>query len=664
MLQDGTNELLHLADIRTTGTGTLPADPELFEQERTITAQSYLAEEDVISIKQVPPTEIQEWCLARIAGHRDHSRYLRELYGPAARTAIWNIKSHIRALRFEYNAFAPINHLLPPEVLVKVFSHVHPAVVYRRRVPVLHVCRYWRMILFKIPQFWANLLSLPLSRSMNPNWRIGRFTAALALSAPLNLALSLPFWSLDVVDIVTLHASRLASLTIRPTFDMEPIKRLFEQRMPHLRDLVVFNCTRHWRNLPLLYFHQYPNVRSLQLRLTLYYSLVAPYASLHHLELTRCTMRAWHTSRVGYVPWLHSTHDALELFPNLETLILNHSLSEGDWFGDLPKLTKTVHLPHLRRLEIKDIPICISDFLSHLALPLTTSLVLEPDYLIPSGEPLLVPVVPVFPGTTPSPAPHAEISLHLDLRSPEELARWETHGDGIRPVRVTLARAARLLASIAHFTRELAQVFECAVTTLTVHGTWPRKLRYTGSGGNLQPEHSALEHWTTFLPDLARLRRIVCATGGASQEFVELLGQPLPASGGEFPCPGLEDLTLVWAMPYEAYCELLAEARGKGEGDSESEDSSSTSHGVPQGGVGWPRPEYEASLGVFDNALGVCLEGRVGHCVPLRKLTVVLPGSYGGSVRLQRWQSTSVEQDLRDRLGHLVREVSVVDEVE
>ena len=74
-------------------------------------------------IKEVPPTETQEWCLARIAEHLDHIRRLREAYGPTARDLVLKTKAHIRALRSEYTAAAPINRLLPPEVLTEVFSH-------------------------------------------------------------------------------------------------------------------------------------------------------------------------------------------------------------------------------------------------------------------------------------------------------------------------------------------------------------------------------------------------------------------------------------------------------------------------------------------------------------------------------------------------------------
>ncbi|PIL23450.1 hypothetical protein GSI_14761 [Ganoderma sinense ZZ0214-1] len=465
--------------------------------------------------------------------------------------------------------------------------------------------------------------------------------------------------------------------------DIESIKRLLEQHMPRLRDLIVLDCSRHWRDPPLtLCFHRYPNIQSLQLGLSLYYySTAAPCASLRHLELTRCTMRPWPTC--GYVPSLRSAHDALELFPNLETLTLIHSLSEGDWFGELPKLKKTVHLPRLRRLEIKDTPIYIPYFLSHLLFPSTTSLVLAPDYRLAFEDPLSVPV---FPGINPSPAPDAELSLYLDffyssdpsLLSPEGLARWETHGSDARPVCVTLTGAARRLDPVAHFTRELVRALARppgrGVASLTAKGTWAR------SPGKRHPLLllSAREYWTAFLPDLAGLRRLACAGHGATRDFIDVLGQrlPQPACGGgggtagEFPCPRLAELALVWDVPTEACFELerdglwVRAARGGGHVQGSGDESGSGSAGHGEGYPSQVGRVFAAALGELCDALGVCVTERAGLCEPIRKLSVELRGSYGWDLHVEQWQAALVEGKLRDVLGHLVGEVVVVDEVQ
>ncbi|KAI1787579.1 glycoside hydrolase, partial [Ganoderma leucocontextum] len=180
----------------------------------------------------------------------------------------------------------------------------------------------------------------------------------------------------------------------------------------------------------------------------------------------RCTIRAWPTA--SHVHSLHSVHNALEFFPNVETLSLTYNLADKNRHGALPELAKTIHLPHLRHIVIEDVPIYIPHFLSHLAFPSTTSLVLEPAYRLTLERPV---TVPVFLSINPSPTPDAELSLYLDFSKSEGLARWETHGADARPVRITLSGGLiRSLDTISHFTRELVRAFTPA-TALTAKGT-------------------------------------------------------------------------------------------------------------------------------------------------------------------------------------------------
>ena len=350
--------------------------------------------------------------MGRITEHRAHIRHLREVSGPAVRTSISETKSHIRALRFKYNAFASINYSLPPEVLMEVFADVHPAMTSRPHVPVLRVCRYWRTLLFKTPQFWANLLRLPILYSRNPIWRRGRFKSALELSAPRDLTLSLSFWALDI-DILLPHAHRIASLSLRLESDLESTKNLLEQRLPGLTNLVVFEAWTSWLQPLTLHFHQYPNIRSLRLDVDLSYSSIAPCTSLLHLKLTCCMICPLDAD--SSVRPLLALHDALGLFPNLETLSLTYSLWEGGFHREPPELTKTVYLPRLCRVEIEEVPSYIPQLLSHLAFPSTTALILYPAYRF-SWERHRVVAAPVFPDMGPSPPPaDAEISLYLNF---------------------------------------------------------------------------------------------------------------------------------------------------------------------------------------------------------------------------------------------------------
>ena len=628
-------------------------------------------------ISKVPPTETQEWCLARISEHRDRIRRLREVYGPAAHNLVLKAKAHIRALRSEYTAAAPINRLLPPEVLTEVFSHVHPAVVSRGRVSVLHVCRYWRMIVLKTPQFWANLLSLPMQPSTNPHWCIARFTAALSLSTPRCLTLSLPFWSLDVVDLLIPRASRLASLTIHITFTsgIEWAKRLLEQHMPCLRELVIPNCSQYWEDPALtLPLHHYPNICSLQLGLRLYCSLAGPCASLRHLELTDCTMQVWLTS--GDAPSLHSGLAALELFPNLENLFLIRSLSQIEWYEDLRKfIMKTIHLPRLRHLQIEDEAICVQSFLAYAVVPPTTSLTLEisHDFYFfehPSS-------IPITPSINLPPAPDAEISLYLDflhcvdidrmpLGHPEGLAHWETHGGGTPPVHVTFIGAACCLEPVALFTHELARPLGRGVTALTATGTWVRRSSTAGSDRIPGYVLSAQEYWTAFLPDVAGLRRLTCAGFGATKDFIDVLGRPLPRSG-EFPCPRLVDIAVVWHLS-QAACECFHSELEREEGVEVDAGEELSPQDEEERAVGQTRQAslgsaVTASLEELCGSLEACLAVRTESCEPIQKLSVAIRGWYGEDLHMPRWQTALVERLIRDGLGHLVGELVFANEV-
>ncbi|KAM5530240.1 hypothetical protein V8D89_016092 [Ganoderma adspersum] len=628
-------DLLHLGDLASL-------------EDTSTAAFSVIGAECYLSQMKAADTEIG-WCLGRIAEHRAHIRRLRDVYGPAAHNVIWETKACIRALRFEYNAWAPINRYLPPEVLMEVFANVHPAMTPQRRVPVLRVCRYWRRLVLKTPHFWANVLSLPILK---------RFTAALSLSAPRSLTLSLPFWSLDIVDALLPHAGRIASLTLRLGSGLEYTQQLLERRLSRLRRLIILDDWVTWDEPLTLYFHQYPDIRSLRLDITLFYSSVVPCASLLHLKLTHCVIRTQDTK--SYIPSLRALHDALELFPNLETLSLTYSLSEGHPSGNPPELTKNVHLPRLRRVEIEDIPVYIPRFLSHLAFPSTTILILQPAYQLATERPVTAPVFPGINPTSPTPA-NAGLSLYLDFSTsvpPQHhskgIARWETRGGGPHPVRVTLPGAAHALATIAHFTRELVRTLAPApsrgVTVLTVGGTWAQR-----DAGELHL--SAREYWTAFLPNLAGLRRLVCTTDRATRDLVDVLGRPLPRRGGAleftFPCPGLADLALVWDLRgADGPClEPFVEGGRCDEGTREH--------------AGRLSRKVVAALVALCGTLGACLAARAGRCERIRRLSVALGGVCGESTDGQGWEGALklVEKQLREGLGPLVGEVAVVDRV-
>ncbi|KAI1792329.1 hypothetical protein LXA43DRAFT_1133977 [Ganoderma leucocontextum] len=631
-MQGALSDLLHLGDL------AFPEDTSTEHHDLRVlcSVQRLFAEEDRMILSQLAPSEVQEWCVSRITEHQSDNRLLREWYGAAARNAISKNKSHVRALRSAYNDAAPINQYLPPEVLMEVFSHVHPAVMPRPRVPVLRICRYWRQLIFRTPQFWANLLSLPSWKSWNPKYHMGRFQAALARSAPESLTLSVPYSDKDIADILTPHASRLSSFKVGPTwYIVKEMAQVLEQHMPRLTHLIIIvHCWWYSRTSPFNLISS-PNIQNLELKGTYFYTPVAPYPPLCHLKLKHCTICPFPMS--GSVPALCTVHNALEFFPNLETLYMTYSLSDDDLHGNLralvpPELTKTVHLPRLRHLEIEDIPAYIPLFLSHLDFPSTTSLVLEPAH---RGDFSRWPTaVPPFPGINASPPPTAELSLYLNFsprtRERDNLVRWETRGDGVRPVRVTLAGAACQTATVSRFTRELVDALAPApapgVTSLAVEGS------YFPSG-----------YWEQLLLDLPGLRRVACDWQWTTEHLADILGKRLPG-GSEFPCARLEEMVLAWDIA--SYDLALGEEGGEWQS--------------LQGHIGCHESELAASLREFCDMLGACLAARAGRCEPIRRLVVTLYRQYSRKdIVLEWWQVALVEQRLCGELGHLVGDVAV-----
>ncbi|KAM5537561.1 hypothetical protein V8D89_008774 [Ganoderma adspersum] len=631
-MQDG--HLLHLpGDIALPDSepGISAGHPDIDPFAIVCTDQCLLTAEDRIALSHLAPDEVQEWCLSRIAEYRNHNRLLRERSGAATRNAISKNKSHIRAIRTAYNDAAPINQHLPPEVLMEVFSLVHPAVVPRSHVPVLRVCRYWRRLLFRTPQFWTNLLSLPTWEAWNPKHHMGRFRAVLERSAPQSLVLSVPYCSQVLVDMLPPHGGRISSSNVGPTlFNVEEIG--------HPRVKQRLYCVTHrpflhseWRRTSALTFDfsPFPNVRSLELQHTYFHTPTALCLSLCHLKLDHCAARPSFTA--GDVPAMCAVHNTLESFPNLETLSLTCCLSEegpvipGEILS-VPGLTKTVHLTRLRHLELKDLSAHISHFASHLVFPSTTSIVLEPSYV---GD---------LAGISTT------LSLHLVFQGrydeSEKFVRWETHGAGVPPVRVTLVGATSNVPTISRFTRALVAALAPArgLTALTVVGWGPSSVR---------------RYWDDLWPALGQgLRCLAYEADPGETDTQELIWQrerEKTGLGGAFACPVLETLALEWHLPTR----LDYGPDGEWRVLRERDDGRYLGHRA----VG-----LLPSFREFCDTIRVCLSARAAWCSPLRELSVTMfPSRFDAKgVVLQGWQITLVEERMHDRLGDLVENIAVV----
>lgn len=554
-----------------------------------------------------------------------------------------------------------------------VFSHVHPAaVVPQSHVPLLRVCWSWRWLLFKTPQFWANLLSLPTWEAWNPKHHMGRFKAALALSAREPLALFVPYYSQVIVDILTPHGGRLSSFNAGPTlFSIEEIGHPRAKQRLHCITHYPFSLDELWHTSALTFdFSPFPNIRSLELEHTYFHTPTVRYLSLRHLKLDHCAVGP--SSTAYDVPAMCAVHKALESFPNLETLSLTCCLSEEHpiipgYILPVPPLTNAVHLPRLRHLELKDLSAHLSQLISHVIFPATTALALSPSYI--GDHPWISTAVPLLPGFDPfGPSPHAELSLRLvfqaphdDSDDPEEFVRWETHGGaGVRPVRVTLLGATFDVPTIARFIRALVAVLAPArgLTALTV----------VGPGAS-----SVCGYWDALWPALGQgLRHLAFEADDESEsdthDLICQLEREKTGLGGAFACPVLETLALEWHLPPPV--PGLDHCDGP-DGDHDCDDWAVMRERDDGRDLGHRAVGLLPSFREFCDALRTCLSARAAWCSPLRELSVTaLPQrrfdakSHGVPEVLQRWQIALVEERMCERLGDLVEKIAVIGGVE
>ncbi|KAI0370831.1 hypothetical protein BV20DRAFT_244283 [Pilatotrama ljubarskyi] len=70
--------------------------------------------------------------------------------------AITKLKCCIRELWSVHNSAVPLHVALPAELLIEIFRHLRP----QKRVDIhcMHVCRYWRSLLCRTPEFWVDIL--------------------------------------------------------------------------------------------------------------------------------------------------------------------------------------------------------------------------------------------------------------------------------------------------------------------------------------------------------------------------------------------------------------------------------------------------------------------------------------------------------------------------
>ncbi|RPD59292.1 hypothetical protein L226DRAFT_614116 [Lentinus tigrinus ALCF2SS1-7] len=162
------------------------------------------------------------------------------------RIKIDELLNRVRSLSSVCNAAAPINRILPPDVLMGVFSYLEPS--FRRPVMlnVLHVCRLWRHLLLRSTAFWGRVAGgFRDPTKIRPDG-VALFHTTLQRTHNTPLTITLDYVNSAITKTLVLHASHIVSLTITVTPEgLNIFNGRFEQEgMPLLERLDISHSTK------------------------------------------------------------------------------------------------------------------------------------------------------------------------------------------------------------------------------------------------------------------------------------------------------------------------------------------------------------------------------------------------------------------------------------
>ncbi|PIL29349.1 hypothetical protein GSI_09400 [Ganoderma sinense ZZ0214-1] len=341
------------------------------DEETNCTRPAPLPESDLALLHGLTPAEIQA-----VASHR-----IREY-----RSKIEDITNFIHLLSTIHNTAAPIHAKLPPELLIRIFALVSPN--RRDHIKLTHVCRLWRQLILKTPEFWEDMIlaSGQPKRPTDYSWMIKFIQHSMPLTYALNVGPNVPFLhSLESRG----HLSRLSELSVR----LEDKFALFELTMPNLETLRCAAVGHRFLDLPApdvdhtvsSASQRFPRLRKLE---CLHGCLFAPSLAFSSLKVL-----IHHDRPLEFFLFLKG----LELCVNLEELILLNWMPPMHPPTPIPTLNLPCAVPHLRRCHIETnhdgVASWVREFLSRVALPPTAHLLVEsesvsrPAWIIPTSPP-------------------------------------------------------------------------------------------------------------------------------------------------------------------------------------------------------------------------------------------------------------------------------------
>lgn len=572
-----------------------------------------LSTEDRAVMDVLPATDLPGWMATRIEDYR----------------------SRIRALMSAQNALVPINHNLPPEVLMEIFIHVNTSNSSRVWLRVLHVCRLWRSLIFRTPAFWVAVLRIKKDLVGVTEGSVARLNLFLALSRTLPLDLSFKGLPHSVSQALAPHINRISTLTLKlKGKEYKSFTRLLGSGMARLEQLCITHrdddkhTTEFHRALVKDASHL-PRLRSLTLRCVLT-SLGGLAGQLRHLKLSDCYCTYCHINPASLQGFLK----ALEGCSSLEVLVLEDTSMVVD--NQPPVIhDHVVALPTLRKLQICRGELPVAALLSRVSLPKTCTVNID----------------------TRLGAHHLRDTLPRDLhgffpvsQADRLLFEYDPMGCGTLKSYTGESMLVRTSATgspgysvaklgFASFVAELRDLFSPFnnVTALILR-TPPALHNATDE------DRAALRALLGALP----LAHLDATAYNGTNDVLSLLGETLPAGGSL--CPSLEGLTLRWRFS------VLNEYR----------KSCTHSWLYAREPPKPPAPLRTGSeaLGTFCDAVANVVEGRE-NVSPLKMLRVVVhPAVYlrqSTTELKEKWDGpTKQERErLQLRLGHLVGSITV-----
>ena len=311
-------------------------------------------------------------------------------------------KQHLRSLLTRRNTLAPIS-LLPPEILVRVFHSLaldEPPISSEENsgwIRTTHVCRHWRQVALDDSSLWAKIsrIGSELDSSLISEMLARARNAPLEIDVYINL---IP--GLDPVGLFPSHLSHTRVLRLHrvPEYDCEGVREIFNREAPALEhfelEAIRFSDLTTFQDHggTTLFKGQAPKLQSFCIsQVCIPWSFI-PRGQLTQLKIILATEMPHEDEDLPSLGNAREFFDLLVNCPALEILVLELCLPR-----DLSQSSqdRTVHLPHLSRMCVRDSSFGVTNLLKMLRLPSNTTLHLHcvSDYDLSYNDYQILPVV-------------------------------------------------------------------------------------------------------------------------------------------------------------------------------------------------------------------------------------------------------------------------------